>query len=469
MGCNRSNPFTPIASRSKTNSSDMRAIKKTSFISKRFGPISKYFDLKVVLGSHDTYSTFKAIDKESSATCTVKEISKSSKFQSESINDEVSILSELDHPNILKILETIESSRSLYLVYEYIDGGLLKDNIKRNGDEVKAAKFISDVLSGINYMHKNGFIHCDLNIDNVLISTKSNEKIAKIIGFSCTRHKDSPIIAGLEKISPYFASPELLSTGIFNTQTDIWSVGVILYSVLVGKLPFVSRTLDETLDEILTGKLDFSNPNYQGLSVAARDLISKMLELNPRTRITAEEALNHVWVSLGREPFTINFNTLNRLKNFRVKSNLVRCFLAYYTFKMNLEENEIVKCFKEIDKNFDGFVSQDELVSTFGKYGIDISQDISDIMKNIDIDQSGVIDYTELKIVLTDWTSQIKKKNLRNLFNMTGDLINLSSLITDLPQVLPSEWKEFCAKTRLKDNLVPLTSIKQYILSFLNN
>ena len=261
MGCNRSNPFTPVTSRSKENSSDMRPIQKISFISKRFGAISKYFDLKVVLGSHDTYSTFKATDKESSATYTVKEISKSSKFQSESINDEVSILSELDHPNILKIFETIESSRSLYLVYEYIDGGLLKDNIKRNGDEVKAAKYISDVLSGINYMHKNGFIHCDLHIDNVMISTKSNQSIAKIIGFSFTRHKDSALIAGLEKINPYFASPELLSSGIFSTQTDIWSVGIILYTVLVGKLPFVSRTLDGTLDEILTVKLDFSNPN----------------------------------------------------------------------------------------------------------------------------------------------------------------------------------------------------------------
>jgi calcium-dependent protein kinase len=469
MGCSGSSPFPPINTHSKSFSQDTTSKKKTPIISKRSGSISDFFDLKLVTGSNESFSVFKASDKESISNYSVKEISKSSRFESTSVNDEVSILNNLDHPNILKIFETIESPRSFYIVYEHIDGGPLKENVKRSGDEVKVARFMGDVLSGLNYMHKAGFIHCDLNIENIMISNKPDGKLAKIVGFTFARHVDDFSISGLERINPVFASPELLTTREVGTETDLWSLGIVLYTVLVGKLPFVGRTIDEILDEIIHVRLDFANPNYLGLSVAVRDLISKLLEVNPKARITAKDALNHLWIYQNREPFIINFNTLNRLKMFSIKSNLVRCLLVFYTFKMELKENDIVKCFKEIDSNFDGYVSRDELLATFSRYGINISKDIGDIMKNIDIDQSGLIDYSELKIVLTDWVSEIKKKNLRALFNVEGEYVDLTSLAASLPQVLPSEWKEFNAKVKAKDGKASLKAIKAYVLSFVSS
>jgi Ca2+-binding EF-hand superfamily protein len=132
---------------------------------------------------------------------------------------------------------------------------------------------------------------------------------------------------------------------------------------------------------------------------------------------------------------------------------------------MNLEDNEIVRCFKQIDQNFDGKVSKEELIFTFGQAGIDVEQEIDAIMNNIDIDQSGVIDYTELKIVLTDWNKEIKRKNIAKLFGAEGGFVNLKHLMSDLENVLPSEWRDFTMKVKPENNLVSLAAIKSYIKS----
>lgn len=464
MGCNRSNTFSPIVPRSKNNSEDLRPIQKGSFVSQKYGPISNFYDLKSVLGSHQNYSIYFATEKNSKSCFSVKEVSKSSNSDSILVHKEVRVLTKLDHPNILKIFEIIESPRSFYIVYEYITGESLKDNLKKICDEVGVCRYMNDILSALNYIHKLGYIHCDLNIDNIVLSNLEN-KVCKISGFSFARHKDDLNLTDLNKINPLYASPELILSGKLSTQTDVWSMGIVLYTLLVGRLPYTGRTLNEILNEIITNKLDLSNTTYLSLSVAVRDLISKMLEFNPDTRITIESALRHNWLVEGRQNITINFNTLNRLKTFKVKSNLVRCFLTYYSFKANLEDNEVVKCFKEIDMNFDGTVSKTELVETFKKSGIDISEDINDIMKNIDIDQSGAIDYAELKVVLADWEKEIKKKNLAKVLNVKDSFVDLSELITDLPQVLPSEWKKFCGAVKVQENLVHVGEIKKYILS----
>lgn len=468
MGCNRSNTFSPIVPRSKNNSQDLQPIQKGSFVSQKYGPISKFYDLKSVLGSHQNYSIYLATEKSSKTCFTVKEVSKSSNSDSKLVHEEVRILTKLDHPNILKIFEIIESPRSFYIVYEYVSGESLKDNLKKTCDEVSVCNYMNDILSALNYIHKLGYMHCDLNIDNIILSNKGDHKACKLSGFSFARHKDDSSLADLSKINPLYASPELILSNNPSSQTDVWSMGIVLYTLLVGRLPYTGRTLNEILNEIVSNKLDLSNTTYLSLSVAVRDLITKMLEFNPDTRITIDSALKHNWLVEGRQNITINFNTLNRLKTFKVKSNLVRCFLTYYSFKAQLEDNEVVKCFKEIDSNFDGTVSKNELVETFKKSGIDISEDINDIMKNVDIDQSGAVDYAELKVVLADWEKEIKKKNLAKVFNVKNGFVDLSGLITDLPQVLPSEWKKFCAAVKVQGNLVHVGEIKKYILSHLN-
>ena len=393
---------------------------------------------------------------------TVKEVPKTTSSQSETIQKEVNLLSRLDHPNILKVFETIESARSYYIVYEHINGGSLKEKVKKCGDETLVARFIFDVILGLNYMHKQGFVHCDINPSNVMISNQTEDSIAKIVGFAFARKQDEGI-TGLEFIDPTYTSPELLAVGQLSPQCDLWSVGIMLYSLLVGKLPFYCRNIDGILNEIITCRLDFVNPNYTCLSMAARDLISKLLERNPNTRITAEQALSHIWLQQSQKNYIINYNTLHKMKNFKVRSNLVRCFLSFYIFKMNLEENDIVKCFKQIDQNFDGKVSREELIYTFAQTGIDIEQDIDSIMDNIDIDQSGLVDYSELKIVLTDWTKEIKKKNISKLFNAEGGFVNLKHLVNEFENVLPSEWKDFNLKVKPEGNLISLSALKTFI------
>ena len=463
MGCNRSLPFTPVASK---NSQDRQVIRPIplNFISSRAGPISNFYEIQIALGPSDQCTMYYAREKESSLHYTIKEVPKTqaSQLDSEVIQKEVTILSQLDHPNILKVFETIDSARSYYIVYEHISGGSLRERVKKCGDEALVAKFIYDVILGLNYMHKQGFVHCDVNPNNIMISNQTEESIAKIVGFAFARKFDEGI-NGLEFIDPTYTSPELLTAGQLSPHCDLWSVGIMLYSLLVGKLPFYCRNIDGILNEISSCRLDFVNPNFTCLSMAARDLISKLLERNPNTRITAEQALSHIWLQQSQTNYIINYNTLHKLKNFQVRSNLVRCLLSFYIFKINLEENDIVKCFKQIDQNFDGKVSREELIYTFGQAGIGIEQDIDCIMENIDIDRSGLVDYSELKIVLTDWTKEMKKKNIAKLFNAEGGFVNIKNLMNELEYVLPSEWKDFILKVKPENNLVSLAALKSFV------
>lgn len=466
MGCNKSSPFNPLSPKNLANGENFRPIQLNSFISQKFGPITDFFNIQRALGSLDQCTMYYAIEKGTGLGYSVKEVCKTQAFDSRQIQSEVQILSELDHPNILKLLETIETPRSFYVVYEYISGGTLKDKIKKIGDEVTVARYMFDALLALNYLHKHGYVHCDLNTKNIMISDESEDSISKIIGFTHAR-KEQSSIEGLEHVDPCYTSPELLTLGTLTTQTDMWSLGIILYYLLVGKLPFLCRNIDGILNEISSCQLDYININYQSLSVAAKDLISKMLERNVDTRITAEGALSHIWIQQAKKSYPINYNTLNKLKNFRIRSNLVKCFLIYYIFKTNLRENEIVRCFKEIDVNSDGTVSKEELIFTFAQNGINVDNDIDAIMSNIDLDQSGLIDYTELKLVLTDWDKEIKKKKIATLFETQNGLLDLKQLTTGLENVLPSEWKDFCNKVKPENNMISLSSLKAFIKSHL--
>ena len=465
MGCNRSTPFDPLSIKRSSTNEKFRPI-QLNFISQKYGPISDFFDIQRALGSLDECTMYYAVERGTRSVYSIKEVCKTQTSDSKLIQSEVQILSELDHPNILKLFETIETPRSFYVVYEYISGGNLKDRTKKIGDEVTVAKYMFDVLAALNYFHKHGYVHCDLSIKNVMLSDETEDAIAKVIGFAYAR-KENAGIQGLEHVDPCYTSPELLTNGTLTTQTDMWSVGILLYTLLVGKLPFLCRNIDGILNEISSCQLDYISSNYISLSVAAKDLISKLLERNMNTRITAEGAIGHIWIQQARKSYVINYNTLNKLKNFRVRSNLVRCFLAYYIFKSNLQENDIVKCFKEIDQNFDGTVSKEELIYAFAQNGINVDNDIDAIMTNIDIDQSGLIDYTELKLVLTDWDKEIKKKKIAALFETENGFINLKHLMTGLENVLPSEWKEFCSRVKPENNLVSLAALKAFIKSHL--
>jgi calcium-dependent protein kinase len=136
--------------------------------------------------------------------------------------------------------------------------------------------------------------------------------------------------------------------------------------------------------------------------------------------------------------------------------------------KIALKEHEIVSVFQDLDNDCNGYLSKEEIVDGFQIVGIDASTEIDTIMNNVDIDGSGFLDFSEIKIALTDWESEIIKNNvLVRLIQFHSGFALLKDLKECLPEVLPHEWNEFTMKTRVTEGKVSLESLQEYILSSL--
>ena len=294
-------------------------IKQPVLNTKQVGSLKDYFTIIKTLGSNEMGTLFEVIENKTHQTRIIRELSKSSSFYANDIFQEMSILSSLDHPNILKVYQIIETSKRYYIVLEHIEGGTLISKIQRTCDEDTISNYIRDILGAINYMHNQGIVHCDLNSDHVLLSCSSSQYIPKLIGFNFSQIVTEMQEFDLKHISYHYASPEMLK-GEFDTKTDMWSIGILLYNLLVGKLPFYSKEKVSIIKDIYYGNLDFTNTNFIALSNNAQDLIKNLLVVDPIKRYSAADAVQHNWLKQCKKNFYLTYETVNRLRYFKVNS-----------------------------------------------------------------------------------------------------------------------------------------------------
>lgn len=199
------------------------------------------------------------------------------------ITREIQILKLLDHPNVVKLLEVIDTPKHIYLVMEYVEGGELFDYIvaHQRVAEPEAVHFFRDIIAGLDYCHKRHVIHRDLKPENLLIASDGH---IKIVDFGLSNTIDSKnTLLKTACGSPCYAAPEMIAGKHYNGPcVDIWSTGVILYALTCGYLPFEDKTTALLYDKILKGR--YSVPSH--VSPALKDLMARMLTVDPAKRIT---------------------------------------------------------------------------------------------------------------------------------------------------------------------------------------
>ncbi|OMJ80197.1 hypothetical protein SteCoe_19603 [Stentor coeruleus] len=464
MGCNKSLPVqAPTRVSSEPEVYRRRpAQKKTSLITKEMGSLSNHFEILSAMGSTSTGTLLSARDLRSGTLRTIREVSKTIASDHTNLFLEVTILSELDHPNILKVYQTIETNRSYYVVMESADGGNVQDRILKSGNEYLVGKFMQDIFSAVNYMHIKGIIHCDLHIGNLLLSNQTSDAVPKVVGFTFSQKSSDMQEIDLALLNYQYISPDMLD-GTVNEKTDIWSLGIILYKLLVGKLPFASKNKKDILEAIYKADLDFEDPNFVNLSHNAKDLLQKLLVRDSFNRLSAKDALNHVWLQQTNKDVGLSYEIVQKLRRFKIKTNIVRSMLSFLNFKLDFKEHEIIGLFKKMDVNHDGNIAKDEMTESFKSIGIDCANEIDSIMNNLDMDQSGSLDFTELKIVLINWDKEIKKKLLGKVFEANEDGIDYEMFKHVLHEILPSEWTEFAKKVKVENNRISLPRLKEYL------
>jgi calcium-dependent protein kinase len=310
------------------------------------------------------------------------------------IENELDILMQVDHPNIIQYYEAYNDGKYLHIVMELCTGGELFDRIITQGkfSESDAAKIIEKILSALSYLHNLGICHRDLKPENFIFSSGEPDAEIKIIDFGLSMravktHGMNDIVG-----TPFYVAPEVLA-GEYTNTCDVWSIGVILFIMLSGKPPFAGQTSSEVLGKVAHSSVSFPEKNWHGISNEAKDLIQKMLRKDPYARPTAKQCLDHEWFRRfeGAEPLQLDIKLLKRLKNFRKQPRFKQEVLGIaIKFLHPLLVKYYTDNFRAIDKNEDGYITAPDLIMTAKANNVEITEtEASTLLKLMDFDKDG--------------------------------------------------------------------------------
>jgi len=212
--------------------------------------------------------------------------------QKVSVQREVRLMKLLDHPHIVGVIDVFETPDLYIVIMEHAAGGELFEYIQSKGHvkDKEARKFFNQLISAMDYCHENSVLHRDLKPENLLLDKDKNIQIIDF-GFGNTFHQDR----FLETFcgSPFYAAPEMISGKPYHgPEIDVWSMGVILFALLAGRVPFEAKTMPELYAKIKRG--EYENSSY--FSSSAKHLLRGMLTVNPKERLTLKQVKRHPWV-----------------------------------------------------------------------------------------------------------------------------------------------------------------------------
>ncbi|KAL6603851.1 hypothetical protein ACP70R_044212 [Stipagrostis hirtigluma subsp. patula] len=236
-----------------------------------------------------------AVDADTGAAVAMKVLDKDAILTHRMLHQikrEISIMKIVRHPNIVRLNEVLAGKMKIYIILELVTGGELFDKIARQGKlrENEARKYFQQLIDAIDYCHSKGVYHRDLKPENLLLDSRGNLKVSDF-GLS-TLSQNGVGLLHTTCGTPNYVAPEVLgNNGYDGSAADVWSCGVILYVLMAGYLPFEENDLPTLYDKITAAQ--YSCPYW--FSPGAKSLIQRILDPNPRTRITIEEIRADPW------------------------------------------------------------------------------------------------------------------------------------------------------------------------------
>lgn len=279
------------------------------------GHFKDHYAIEKQIGKGTYAHVFRCVHLKSGVTYAVKVVDKS-KAGPKDIADathEIYVMARIGyHKNVVRMVEHFVTQAHLYIVMDLLDGGMLFDRIVKlkHYSEKSAVEVVRHVLEALAHIHKAGVIHRDLKPENLLLPHPPEDEHAEvtdvcIADFGLATMGPSTVCCG----SPSYIAPEVILRGYFkstnepyNEKCDIWSVGIISYALLSGRLPFSSSTHQKIFALVVEGKWSFTGSAWANVSRPAFDFVKKCLEPNPHLRASAEELLRHPWVATAELP-----------------------------------------------------------------------------------------------------------------------------------------------------------------------
>ncbi|XP_044009744.1 ovarian-specific serine/threonine-protein kinase Lok-like [Aphidius gifuensis] len=238
--------------------------------------------------------------------------------------NEANILKGLKHPNIIKMVHAINTPSDIFIILELMQGGNLFDRIKNNGLSEELTKFyFYQIATAVEYLHDKKITHRNLKPENILLRDNDEYTLVKVTDIGLMNLVNDGMMVEEFRFAPYYAAPEIFKRQQYTSQGDVWSLGVILYVMLSGCLPFLPSTTKSISDVVIEGSYNYTPDKFRNVSDEAKYLIGSMLKVDPNDRYTASKIVAHSWlndrelmerISIILEPY-ININNNDNSDN----------------------------------------------------------------------------------------------------------------------------------------------------------
>ena len=393
----------------------------------RFGHLYQFYEIGDIIGEGSFGCVRKGQQLTTGNDVAIKTILKSYVQRSDDSNAiiEVEVLRQLDHPNILKIIEVIEDTRNYHIITELCTGGELFEKIlsMKSLNESTVSTYMNQLISALAFCHEQKVLHRDIKPENILLQSDRNDSPIKIIDFGVSDlNCNNEIRDMMQYSSVFYRSPEQF-TGVCTDKSDVWSVGVIIYLMLSGYLPFKGKNEKQMAESIKNSPLNFSTPEWDNISEDAKDFIAHLLDKDPNKRYSAKQAFQHNWIQNGHSQYLYNRTVsqvgIKNLMKFRFHLKLRHAVLEFIIshFTHTNEVYELQQAFIAMDINGDGRLSWDEI--NVACMLLDYSkEEFESIMNECDANMNGCIDYTEFLTAASNWKKIINKNKLKATFEV---------------------------------------------------
>ncbi|GMH47610.1 hypothetical protein TrLO_g8204 [Triparma laevis f. longispina] len=338
------------------------------------------------------------------------------------LKNEIDILKSLDHPNIVKPMETFNRRRQMFIIMELCSGGDLYTRDPYS--EQQAAAITGKLLSAISYMHSRNITHRDLKFENIMFESSHPEAEIKVIDFGLSKKyvPEAPhLVDGVGTI--YTMAPQVLQ-GMYTSQADLWSVGVIAYMLLCSEMPFTGRKRRHVIDKIMRCSYDFKGSRWNNISADAKEFINNLIELNPKKRFNADQALKSKWmlkdfaIANRRPSDNIMEAAATSLKKYGAYGQLQKMALMVIAHQSSTDEiMELRKAFDAYDTANNGTIQLKEFQAALRSIGNHDEKQIEEIFQSVDIDKSGQIHYTEFLAATMEAHGHIEEDRLAEAFD----------------------------------------------------